>query len=347
MGSVRGLEPPLPSLGAGKHATATIAQHLSRCRDWTGDLVQLLFGCRFNGRLSGAPGIGDGRCHHSRRQDHGALLQSTWSRPRTFLQSHLGVTHFGLVYARDLYGTSMGEAIQNAARQHNPTVQAIAYEMDDDHRSLRDALLYLKSTDLRYFDGVFPVESYKAAYRIAHETGIMGHPGYQWIMGSNAVHQLQPDFSLNATEQDIAHAMNGIINILPSFPENKVLTSILLQDMPNDNSLWQGFVEGHSQDDIRSLYLQDFNFTATPLVPSQFVGQIYDAAITVGSTACQQSNPFFSGQSLLATMRQNTSLQGASRFVTLKTQRGQGIYRDCNSWPPIWCWHKKRQHLAE
>lgn len=236
-----------------------------------------------------------------------------------YLES-LGVTHFGCIYARDLYGTSFGEGVIAAAHSHNVTLYSIAYEVGD-VPSLQTALEYLASTDVRYFMGIFHIESYKAAFQIAYDLGIMGHSGYAWWVGDNNVELTTAKFSLNAsTESDIAKAMNGLGVIMGGFSQHPVLTQTMEEDFPNDEQLWNDFVEAH-QESVQP-YLEQFNFTETPLRPSIYVGVVYDAVIAAGLAACRQADPFFQSSQLLHSIRHDTAFEGASGFVTLNNKTG-------------------------
>ena len=168
-------------------------------------------------------------------------------------KTYWNVTHFGCIYSRDVYGISYGEAITRQAKQHNITVYSVAYEVNN-YQSLHDALSYLHSTQVKYFFGIYHYESYKVAFQISYDLGIMGSKygtddkdtTSTWLLSDNNSELTTKDFSLDAqTEYDIGQAIHGVGVLLTDFPQHPILNDILTTDFLHDTQLQHEFVQAH------------------------------------------------------------------------------------------------------
>ena len=153
------------------------------------------------------------------------------------------------------------------AKLHGVTVYAIAYEIND-YQSLHDALSYLKSTEVKYFFGIFHFESYKSAFQISYDLNIMGKPRHgresssednnavdnddgtsttnTWLLSDNNSELTTKDFTLDVkTEYDIGQAIHGVGVLLTDFQQHPVLDQILTEDFKYDSHLQADFVAAH------------------------------------------------------------------------------------------------------
>ncbi|CAB9523899.1 Metabotropic glutamate receptor 3 [Seminavis robusta] len=223
----------------------------------------------------------------------------------------LGVTHFGCIHVRDLYGSSFSSALSNAAVKHGIHVYFTAFEAKDD-QSLKDGLKHLQSTQVRYFFGIIYHDSRETVFREGYNMGIMGHPGFTWILSDSSSNLASKDYSLDyETESDLAKAVNGVgIFIHP------VLQEILEKDFKTNQQLQQDFVVAHPPNLLP--ILQNHSFANTTMLPSIFTGMVYDAVITVGLAALLH---FFSPDQFLQGIRRQ-SFEGATGYVTYNTVTG-------------------------
>ncbi|CAB9522237.1 acid type B receptor subunit 1 [Seminavis robusta] len=229
----------------------------------------------------------------------------------------LGVTHFGCIYMRDLYGSSFGQAVVSAAAEHGIEIYFTAFEAGDD-QSLKEGLQYLKSTQVRYFFAVVYVDLSETVFREGYNMGIMGHPGYTWLLGDSSSYLASGDHTVDlATESDIAKAINGVGVILPGIDIHPNLQQIMEHDFRTNQQLQQDFVAAHQPNLHRFFKELDFETMKTSI----FVGMAYDAVISVGLAACQQSERFFSPEQLRTGIRQQ-AFHGATGYVTFNNFTG-------------------------
>ncbi|CAB9523896.1 Metabotropic glutamate receptor 6 [Seminavis robusta] len=233
----------------------------------------------------------------------------------------IGVTHFGSIYSLDAYGSSFGEAVNTAATKHGIVNYFTAYEIGRGVQPFIESLQYLKSTQVKYFFGIFdvgiPVED---GCREAHRQGIMGFPGYTWILTESESKITSADFSLdNETDADIAKAIHGVGVLLPGITIHPVLEQIMTEDFKTDRQLQEGFVNAHQPNLLH--FFDDFNFSITTLLPSIYAAMVYDAVMTAGLAACDQTERFFSSEQLLTGIRQQ-AFGGATGYVSYNNVTG-------------------------
>ncbi|CAB9498835.1 Extracellular calcium-sensing receptor [Seminavis robusta] len=230
----------------------------------------------------------------------------------------LGVTHFGCIFMRDVYGSSFGKAVITAAAEHGIEIYFTAYEAGDD-QSLKEGLQYLRSTQVRYFFAIIYTDLSETVFREAYKMGIMGHPGYTWLLGDGSSYLTSGDYTVDrATKSDIAKAINGVGVILPGIDIHPNLQQIMEHDFRTNQQLQEDFVAAHQPNLHHFFKERDFFET---MKPSIFVGMTYDAVISVGLAACQQPERFFSPEQLLHGIRQQT-FHGATGYVTYNNFTG-------------------------
>lgn len=95
------------------------------------------------------------------------------------------------------------------ARDYGIFVKSVASEKQS-YDSIREAILFLQDSGLRYFFGTFSDQSWKAAFRGGYKAGIFGHEGYVWLLSAAAIEFFGDALYVDAeTEQALAQAMSG------------------------------------------------------------------------------------------------------------------------------------------
>jgi len=101
----------------------------------------------------------------------------------------LGVTHLGVLYVQDDYGTAYRLSLERAGREKGIQMSfaAIIWDQSQSNEnglrdSILDAIATLKETGYRYMMGVIYFRHLKLLVEEATTAGIMG-PGYLWIFG--------------------------------------------------------------------------------------------------------------------------------------------------------------------
>lgn len=109
-----------------------------------------------------------------------------------YLADVLGLTHFGILYVRDVAGQSFADALKVAAAKKNPSLEvvssSIAYKEDYTKDEIDGALRPLMDSGFRYFFVTIFPNQYRSIMPRAVELGIAG-PGYFW-MGACQLDQL-------------------------------------------------------------------------------------------------------------------------------------------------------------
>ncbi|CAB9519365.1 acid type B receptor subunit 2 [Seminavis robusta] len=270
--------------------------------------------------LSSAPVLDDksrapyfSRTYPTNQADADALM--------IYLKS-LGVSHFGSIYSRETYGDSFGEALSVAAAKHGLVNYFTSYEIWGDQvmHTMLEGLQYLKSTQVRYIFAIVYNHPLSMEFlREANKLGIIGHPGYTWFLSDSASFLTTKNFHRElAIDADVARAINGVGVLLPGNTVHHRLRETLLHDYQNQQ-LQEEFVAEH-QLELLPLF-DDFNFSSTSLLPSIYTGMVYDAVVTVGLAACEQSDRFFSPDSLLESIRKQ-EFEGATGHVAYNNVTG-------------------------
>ena len=121
----------------------------------------------------------------------GRTIPSTDGDARALIEyyQNLGVTHLGVLYVSDDYGTAYRLSLEKAASAYGIQVSSAAIivdQEDSNQNSLLDGIVdavdTLKSTGYRYFVGVIFKQHLDVLIEEASQAGIMG-PGYLWIFG--------------------------------------------------------------------------------------------------------------------------------------------------------------------
>jgi hypothetical protein len=102
-----------------------------------------------------------------------------------YLQNALNITHFGILYVRDEYGTSYRRALQVEASRRQ--IKSVAYAIPPSFmgEGMGAALKLLKESGFHYFIGIFYDSALRPFLREAQIADVIG-PGYFWMLGENA-----------------------------------------------------------------------------------------------------------------------------------------------------------------
>ena len=89
----------------------------------------------------------------------------------------LGVTHFGIYYVRDAYGTAFHSHLTQFANQYGLKPIPISYDSAQD---IPRTMANLADSNLRYFIGIFNPTTLRQVFRSAQDEGLIGK-GYTWF----------------------------------------------------------------------------------------------------------------------------------------------------------------------
>jgi len=169
----------------------------------------------------------------------------------TYFKS-LGVTHFGVLFVRDPYGSEFSRDLNSAAAAEGDMTVASAAYNDGDEQSVVGALQELRSSQLRYFFAVLTASPERHAFviREASKLGIMGNPEYVWLFGEASTLLLEGSFfktKLNSSveaDREIASSLSGCGLVLLNIPPYKRFNEAL-QDLGRSKELYEYYVSRH------------------------------------------------------------------------------------------------------
>lgn len=231
-----------------------------------------------------------------------------------YLES-LKVTHFGVIYIGDSYGTAYNGFIAKEAYLRGITVVSAQFKDDKGNDSISNATERIRKSGVRYIFGICNPPSWKTVARSAIDAGILGQFGYTWLLSDTSLALAQPGFTLNReTERDLARAMHGTGVLSPTTPTYLKFEEALAT-FQNNTDLQQVFVSKHRDAPI----FDGFDWT----YPGRSIYQYlyYDAAISLGLAACRADNKFFTGPELYRTLVA-LEFEGVSGHVSFKNISG-------------------------
>ena len=155
----------------------------------------------------------------------------------------IGVSHFGCLFIRDDFGTSFSKDVFLAAQAHGLVVTSIAFEAESTE-SIKEALQFLKATNLRYFFGIWNEKTYQSVFMEGYRSGIMGNPDYFWLLGEGSLFT-DPTRSLDAeTEMDLARSISGTGVVQLRIKDNPDITAEM-QRFQLDPEFQADFISSH------------------------------------------------------------------------------------------------------
>ena len=232
----------------------------------------------------------------------------------TVLYFHsLGVTHMGVIYIRDEFGTSFNSQILEEANKIG--IQVVSTSFDADQNTIVSGIRQLQESGLRYFMGIFNPDTWKDVVREAYRAGIIGTPNHVWLLSDASQELSQPGFRLNReTEADLAAAVDGTGVVLLNVEPNQEFDAALAE-LETDSALQKEFVAAHV--DQRMFDAYTFPFPGSALY--QYL--MYDAVMALGIAACEAPQDFFTGPQLYDTLIR-TEFVGVSGLVRFSNETG-------------------------
>uniref|UniRef100_A0A7S4K0L5 G-protein coupled receptors family 3 profile domain-containing protein n=1 Tax=Odontella aurita TaxID=265563 RepID=A0A7S4K0L5_9STRA len=139
----------------------------------------------------------------------------------SYLSQRLGVTHLGVLFVRDQYGSTYAQMLQDAAKASPLPIKIgvlSSFAFDSSPRGISAAVKRLADSGLRYFFGVIFGVHASVVLSEAHRQGIVG-PGYFWIFGDGMSGSITFD---SKTESDVIRAVEGGALLTISRPSTRV-----------------------------------------------------------------------------------------------------------------------------
>jgi len=229
-----------------------------------------------------------------------------------YLQS-LGVTHMGVFYIRDEFGTSFNAQILEEANKVG--VQVFSTSFDANKNSIVTGIKQLQESGLSYFMGIFNPDTWKSVVREAQRAGIIGNPNHVWLLSDASQELTQPGFRLNReTEADLASAIDGTGVVLLNVETNTEFDQAL-SELETDALFQEEYVAAHVDPSVFDGY--NFKFSGSALF--QYLN--YDAVMAMGIAACEAPRDFFTGPELYETLLR-TQFVGVSGLVRFSNETG-------------------------
>jgi hypothetical protein len=226
------------------------------------------------------------------------------------------------------YGNYYAEALNDDAAASGFRIVLVSFE-DSVEATIEAAVIQLQQSGLRYFVGVFDASTWQQVARVAYRGGIMGQPGYTWLLSDSALEITQPGFSLNrSSEMDVAQAIHGsgVVSLsLPTYPPfNKVLKEFYL-----NKTLQKEFISSHPDYQVFDGYNFVFSGTGTNSSANSLLYQYltYDAVIAMGLAVCSAPENAFTGPELYQTLV-NIAFEGTSGLVRFSNVTGTRLVED-------------------
>jgi hypothetical protein len=231
-----------------------------------------------------------------------------------YLES-LGVHHLGVMYIKDEYGSDF---LADIVREATPRKIAVTPAPFKEHaESIQAAIDLLVATEGAFFFGIFNSFTWQTAMRRAYRAGIMGRPGYLWLLSETALEFTNDQLALDPVDDaDLVSAIHGIGYVILDIPENEAFTRAL-SEIPESLDLVNELKSVHPD-----LYPYDhFEVYGSTAVSSQYHLLNYDAVMAMGIAICKAPQEFPTGPQIFDSYRQ-LRFQGASGDVHIEPTTG-------------------------
>jgi ABC-type branched-subunit amino acid transport system substrate-binding protein len=237
-----------------------------------------------------------------------------------YFRDHLQISHFGVLFVRDAYGSQFASDLGAACATNNITMTMVSYE-DGDMLSIRNAMQMLKNYGLRYLFGVISAAptTIKLLVNEAKNAGIMGNSDYSWLFAEGGFPLMEPGFyqtTLQASvkaDRDIARAISGAGFIILS-PARHIPFEQAMAEMGNDKELVDYYISKHDH----PATFDGFDFQSTPHL-YQYLN--YDAVMALGIALCDAEEEFIKDEELLHQVK-STQFDGVSGPVSFHPVTG-------------------------
>ncbi len=214
----------------------------------------------------------------------------------------LQVSNFAVLYVNDDYGNYYAQALSDSATANGLQIELVSFE-DSVNASIKDAVVQLQQSELRYFVGVLNANNWRQVARTAYRGGIMGRPDYTWLLSDAVLEITQPGFSLNqSSDYDLVQAIHGVGVVslsLPNYPPfDRALSEFYL-----NHTLQKEFVASHPNFRVFDGYKFKFSGGANSTSNSLLYQYLtYDAVISMGLAACSTPTALNNGPSVYQTL---------------------------------------------
>jgi hypothetical protein len=242
----------------------------------------------------------------------------------TILYHHsLGVSHLGVIFTQDEFGTAFHAQLRKEASKLDMTI--VSSSFDESTSSIVTGIEQMRKSGLRYFMGIFNPKTWKTVVREAKRAGIMGSPEFSWLLSDASLELTQPEFQLDrATEADLAKAVDGVGVVLLNVERSESTAEFdkALSELETNPLLQEEYVNAHIEPGIFDGY--KFPYPG----PTLYQYLTYDAVMALGIAACGAPSTFFTGPELYYTLVR-TEFEGVSGHVRFSNMTGtrdeQGI----------------------
>jgi hypothetical protein len=194
-------------------------------------------------------------------------------------------------------------------------IEVVAAPYDaGNNASITPAVKRLEEAGVKYIVGIFNPRTWKRVIRESLEHGIIGKPGFTWLL-TEANLELTQGFRLSKdTDGDIAKALHGTGVVLLDVPPNDALDAALAE-FETDEQLREKFISRHAEPFIFDGF--DWGFPIAGI--AQYLH--YDAVISLGIAACNAENEFFTRPEMYQSLLQ-TEFDGVTGYVSLDAITG-------------------------
>lgn len=168
---------------------------------------------------------------------------------------------------------------------------------------------------MRYIIGILQPKTWKELVRSALDAGIIGQPGFTWILAESSSELVSTAFSLSReTEADLATALHGagvlMINVEPNEPFDEALLTFSESQIQR-----QQFVSQFQEPELFA------NYTFSTPGRSLYQYLTYDAVMALGIAACECESDLFTGKELYQRLLL-TEFDGVSGRVAFSNETG-------------------------
>eukprot|EP00567_Pseudictyota_dubia_P003457 CAMPEP_0197438754 /NCGR_PEP_ID=MMETSP1175-20131217/5665_1 /TAXON_ID=1003142 /ORGANISM="Triceratium dubium, Strain CCMP147" /LENGTH=980 /DNA_ID=CAMNT_0042968549 /DNA_START=108 /DNA_END=3050 /DNA_ORIENTATION=- len=259
----------------------------------------------------------------------------------SYLSQRLGVTHLGVLFVRDEYGSTYAQMLQDAAKESSSSLQIgtlSSFAFDNSECEISAAVRQLADSGLRYFFAVIFTSHVPAVMAEAHRQGIAG-PGYYWIFGDGVSGTLTFDAE---TESDVIRAVEGgaLLTISrPSIRKGRPEYEAFMRHWSNMVTSEDGTAyilsklpwkkgdghDGNSSGNSQTSAPADERMELRELGPFDFL--FYDAVVALAMAACDaaEENRYFNGQEFYSSFLR-MAFDGVYGSVVIDPKTGSRLY---------------------
>jgi hypothetical protein len=223
----------------------------------------------------------------------------------------LGVTHFGIIYVQDGFGTNYAFTLSEEARRLGITPSIVAgFETE----TIDNAVQELVNNDCRYIVAIFNPETWPLVLKAAEQANIIGVATHAWIFSAASIEFTSQRFVTQ--DPAIARGLHGSGILSLETPENARFDEAL-QSFAKNKTQQDEFISFH----VESELYEGFSFQEKPGSNVFFYQLTYDAVIALGLAACETPVDAVTGHEFLKTLRA-IEFEGVSGTVKFEPDTG-------------------------